>query len=67
MNFFIIEIYLVIIFTQHITNKMFNEGSNLPITKEEKEAWKNFAATAFKVTNTTINTTTVNNTTTKNS
>jgi hypothetical protein len=46
---------------------MFNEGSNLPITKEEKEAWKNFAATAFKVTNTTINTTTVNNTTTKNS
>jgi hypothetical protein len=39
------------------------------MTKEEKEAWKNFAATAFKVTNTTINTTTTtyNNTTTKNS
>ena len=45
---------------------MFNVGSNLPITKEEKEAWKNFAATTFKVTNTTINTTTANNTTTKN-
>jgi hypothetical protein len=47
---------------------MFNVGSNLPITKEEKEAWKNFTATTFKVTNTTINTTTTtaNNTTTKN-
>jgi hypothetical protein len=47
---------------------MFNVGSNLPITKEEKKAWKNFADTTFKVTNTTINTTTTtaNNTTTKN-
>jgi hypothetical protein len=31
---------------------MFNAGSNLRMVKEEKEAWKNFAATTFKVANT---------------
>jgi hypothetical protein len=36
---------------------MFNAGSNLPMTKKKKKAWKNFAATAFKVANTSTSTT----------